>query len=173
MIHTHRPTILGALIGAALVTIAILALTARADADPPDAGPDPVVLADHAPRASLAAPAPDAPAPSDDPGIIGHALDVAGPVGRGALGGIACLVVAWLLARARDRWGWLRRGWAGNAAATAYAALATFGGVVAVGGSVGAGLTAVGGALAAGMAIARDPETARRPVLALGEEVPT
>ena len=35
----HRPTIYGAIIGAILVSLAILALTARAEADPPDAGP--------------------------------------------------------------------------------------------------------------------------------------
>ncbi len=140
-----------------------------------DAGPvDPVVAADHAIR-SVAAPVDLPPAPSKGgTSVIDDALAIAGPVGRGALGGIACLAVAWLLARARDRWGCLRKGAAGNAAATVYAALATFGAVVAVGGSVGAGLTAVGGAMAAGMALGKDPATVRAPAVASGEvEVPT
>lgn len=161
-------------------TFAALTLYARAQgvaegrAMVRDAGIDPVVASDHGPRpvADLPDPPPTAKAA---PGLVDRVLDVAGPVGRGALGGIACLVVAWLLARARDRWGWLRRGWAGNAAATAYAALGTFGAVLAIGGSVGAGLTAVGGAMAAGMALGRDPGTVRREAKpAAGEiEVPT
>lgn len=138
-----------------------------------DAGPpplDPIVAADHAPRAIADVPPDPPPTAKAAPSLLDDALDIAGPVGRGALGGIACLAVAWLLARARERWGWLRKGAAGNAAATAYAALATFGAVVAIGGSVGAGLTAVGGAMAAGMALGRDPATARA---AKGEKVPT
>jgi hypothetical protein len=178
VIH-HRPTILGALIGALLVTLAILALSARAHAQPLDAGPDPVVLSDHAaPLPALTLP--DEPPPAKAaPGPLDRILEVAGPVGRGALGGMACLAVAWLLARARERWGWLRRGWAGNAAATAYAALTTFGAVVAVGGSVGAGLTMVGGAMVTGMALGKDPETAKtaklpHAVVVAGDvEVPT
>ena len=140
-----------------------------------DAGPvDPVVAAARAIRA-VAAPVDPPPAPSKGgTSVLDDALAIAGPVGRGALGGIACLAVAWLLARARDRWGWLRKCAAGNAAATVYAALATFGAVVAVGGSVGAGLTAVGGAMAAGMALGKDPATVRAPAVASGEvEVPT
>ena len=125
------------------------------------AGPDPIVVADHAPRPVAAVPDDLPPAAKPAPGVVDRVLDVAGPVGRGALGGIACLAVAWLLARGRERWGWLRRGAAGNLAATVYAALATFGAVLAVGGSVGAGLTAVGGAMAAGMALVRDRETVR------------
>ncbi len=141
-----------------------------------DAGPvDPVVAADHAaPAHPVDAPPDPPPAAKPAPSILDDALAIAGPVGRGALGGIACLAVAWLLARARDRWGWLRKGAAGNAAATVYAALATFGAVLAVGGSVGAGLTAVGGAMAAGMALGKDPATVRAPAVASGEvEVPT
>lgn len=134
---------------------------------------DRVVASDHAAPAHLVDVTPEPPAPKPAPSLVDDALAIAGPVGRGALGGIACLAVAWLLARARDRWGWLRKGAAGNAAATVYAALATFGAVVAVGGSVGAGLTAVGGALAAGMALGRDPATARREAAGPGEEVPT
>ena len=151
---------------------------AEADAGPPvaalDAGPvDPVVAADHAIR-PVAAPVDPPPAPSKGgTSFVDDALAIAGPVGRGALGGIACLAVAWLLARARDRWGWLRKGAAGNAAATVYAALATFGAVVAVGGSVGAGLTAIGSAMLTGMALSRDPATARREAAGPGEEVPT
>ena len=138
--------------------------------------PDPIVAADHGDpvltRADVGLPPelaevpPAAVAPS--PSTLDRILDVAGPVGRGALGGIACLSVAWLLARARDRWGWLRAGAAGNVAATCYAALATFGAVLAVGGGVGVGLTAVGGAMVAGMALGRDPETARAPAPRLG-----
>lgn len=126
-----------------------------------DAGPDPVVAADHAPRPVAALDPDPPPTPDAAPSLVDRALDIAGPIGRGALGGIACLGVAWLLARARERWGWLRRGWAGNAAATVYAALATFGAVVAIGGSVGVGLTAIGGAMLTGMGLERDSETAR------------
>lgn len=140
---------------------------------------DSIVLADHAAdpvliRADLP-PVADAPAVAPADGLLDHALDVAGPLGRGALGGIAVLAVAWLLARARERWGWLRRGPAGNMAATAYGALVAFGGVLAVGGSVGVGLTAIGGAMAAGMTLRRDPDTVRLspPVAAEGGEVPT
>lgn len=177
MMSRHRRNVvdlsavaIGLLIG--LILAALLLPLARAQAD---AGPvDPVVAADHAPRPVAVVPDEPPPAAKPAPGVVDHILDVAGPVGRGALGGIACLAVAWLLARGRERWGWLRKGAAGNAAATVYAALATFGGVLAVGGSVGAGLTAVGGAMAAGMALVRDPETARRAkVEEPGEEVPT
>lgn len=180
---------IGLLIGLILAALLLPLARAEADAAPPvaapvaalDAGPvEPVVAADHAIR-PVAAPVDPPPAPSKGgTSFVDDALAIAGPVGRGALGGIACLAVAWILARARDRWGWLRKGAAGNAAATVYAALATFGAVVAVGGSVGAGLTAVGGAMAAGMALGRDPATARRELPAArvvadgpGEEVPT
>jgi len=169
MMSRHRRNVvdlsaiaIGLLLG--LILAALLLPLAKAQAD---AGPvDPIVAADHAPRpvAALAVPDEPPPAAKEAPGVVDHVLDVAGPVGRGALGGIACLAVAWLLARGRERWGWLRKGAAGNAAATVYAALATFGGVLAVGGSVGAGLTAVGGAMAAGMALVRDPATARAPL---------
>jgi hypothetical protein len=165
MIHTYRPTVLGALIGAAIVTVAILALSARADAGPPV---DPVVLADHAaPLPALTLP--DEPAPAKRPGLVARALDAAGPVGRLALGGIMCLVAAEFLARLRKRSGRLRRGLVGNAAAAVYGALIAFGGVLALGGSVSAGLVAVGGATFAGLGLARDPETARMP----REDVPT
>ena len=186
MISRHRRNVvdltaiaIGLLIGLILAALLLPLAKAEADAGPPvaalDAGPvDPVVAADHAIR-SVAAPVDPPPAPSKGgTSVLDDALAIAGPVGRGALGGIACLAVAWLLARARDRWGWLRKGAAGNAAATVYAALATFGAVVAVGGSVGAGLTAVGGAMAAGMALGKDPATVRAPAVASGEvEVPT
>lgn len=55
MISQYKPTILGAAIGAAIVTIAILALSARAE----DAGPPidaPIVLADGTPAAAVATP---------------------------------------------------------------------------------------------------------------------
>jgi len=172
MISAHRSTILGFILGAFLVSVAILALSARADVATAGPGVDPVVASDHALR-TVAAVAP-ADAPDPPPSVLDRALDIAGPVGRGALGGIACLAVAWLLARARERWGWLRRGWAGNAAATAYAALTAFGATLAIGGSVGVGLTVVGGAMVTGMAIARDPATARRPPAPVEDgEVPT
>lgn len=172
MIH-HRPTILGALLGALLVTIAILALSARAHAQPPAAGPDPVVLADHAPPLQLAAPAPADP-PAKRPGLVARALEAAGPVGRLALGGILCLVAAEVLARLRRKSGRLRRGLVGNGAAAVYAALIAFGGVLALGGSISSGLVAVGGATFAGLGLARDPETARLPVdPGADAEVPT
>lgn len=159
---------LGLLIGAILAAILLPALSPPAHADPID----PVVASDHTLR-TVATVAP-ADAPDPPPSAIDRALDIAGPVGRGALGGIACLAVAWLLARARERFGWLRRGWAGNAAATAYAALTAFGATLAIGGSVGVGLTVVGGAMVTGMAIAKDPETARRPPAPVESgEVPT
>ena len=155
---------LGLAIGAILAAI-LLPAPAHADIDP-------VVASDHALR-TVATVAP-ADAPDPPPSVLDRALDIAGPVGRGALGGIACLAVAWLLARARERFGWLRRGWAGNAAATAYAALTAFGATLAIGGSVGVGLTVVGGAMVTGMAIARDPATARRPPAPVEDgEVPT
>ena len=156
---------IGLMIGLILAALLLPLAKAEADAGPPvaalDAGPvDPVVAADHAIR-SVAAPVDLPPAPSKGgTSVLDDALAIAGPVGRGALGGIACLAVAWLLARARDRWGWLRKGAAGNAAATVYAALATFGAVVAVGGSVGAGLTAVGSATSTAVAI--PPRTATK-----------
>lgn len=192
MISRHRRNVvdltaiaIGLLIGLVLAALLLPLAKAEADAGPPivayDAGPvDPVVAADHAAPARLVDVLPEPPAAKPAPSLVDDALAIAGPVGRGALGGIACLAVAWILARARDRWGWLRKGAAGNAAATVYAALATFGAVVAVGGSVGAGLTAVGGAMAAGMALGRDPATARRELPAArvaadgpGEDVPT
>ena len=185
MISRHRRNVIdlsavaiGLLIGLILAALLLPLAKAEADAGPPvalvDAGAvDRVVASDHA--VHLVAPSDDPP-PATKPGssLADRVLEVAGPVGRGALGGIACLAVAWLLARARDRWGWLRKGAAGNAAATAYAALATFGAVLAIGGSVGAGLTAVGGAMAAGMALGRDPATVRRETVPPpSEEVPT
>ena len=175
MIAHHRSTLISALLGAGIVLLYLWARAAYAEADDPpplvvDAGPDLVVASDHAVHLVAAVPDDPPPAAKPAPGVVDHVLDVAGPVGRGALGGIACLAVAWLLARGRERWGWLRRGAAGNLAATVYAALATFGAVLAVGGSVGAGLTAVGGAMAAGMALVRDRETVRGEASA---EVPT
>ena len=169
MIHAHRPMILGSLIGALLVTLAILALSARADAGPSPL--DPVVAADHGPvmiQPLTPAVVPPAPMPRK-PSVVARALDAAGPVGRLALGGILCLVAAEFLARLRKRSGRLRRGLVGNAAAAVYGALIAFGGVLALGGSVSAGLVAVGGATFAGLGLARDPETARLP----REDVPT
>ena len=162
---------LGLLIGAILAAILLPALSPPAHADPID----PVVASDHALR-TVATVAP-ADAPDPPPSVLDRALDIAGPVGRGALGGIACLAVAWLLARARERWGWLRRGWAGNAAAATCAALATFGGVLAVGGSVPLALTALGSAMAGSALLDRDPKTMRRvpsePAPVESGEVPT
>ena len=161
---------LGLLIGAILAALLLPALLPSAHADP-----DPVVASDHALR-TVATVAP-ADAPDQAPSVLDRALDIAGPVGRGALGGIACLAVAWLLARARDRFGWLRRGWAGNAAAATCAALATFGGVLAVGGSVPLALTALGSAMAGSALLDRDPKTMRRvpsePAPVEDGEVPT
>ena len=88
----HRPTIVGAIIGALIVTLAIMALSARAHAQPLDAGLDPVVLADHAAPLALAAPPPVDPPAKVAPGPLDRILEIAGPVGRGALGGIACLL---------------------------------------------------------------------------------
>ena len=184
MISRHRRNVIdlsavaiGLLIGLILAALLLPLAKAEADAGPSvalvDAGADPIVVSDHA--VHLVAPSDDpSPVAKPGPSLADRVLEIAGPVGRGALGGIACLAVAWLLARARDRWGWLRKGAAGNAAATAYAALATFGAVLAIGGSVGAGLTAVGGAMAAGMALGRDPATVRRETVPPpSEEVPT
>lgn len=161
--------ILGVILGA-VVTVAVINAAI--------ALPDPVVASDHADRLARAVSLADLPAApvAAEPSPIDTLLEIAGPLGRGALGGIACLGAAWLLARARERWGWLRRGWAGNVAATCYAALVTFGAVVAVGGSVGGGLAAVGGAMVTGMALGRDPATIKAPVKSAmaGEvEVPT
>ncbi len=173
----HRDDLL---ISLAAILVAVSAYLAMGRIDRAyGAGADPVVAADHADpvltRADVGLPPLSDPAVvAPPPSLLDHVLEVAGPVGRGAIGGIACLAVAWLLARARERWGWLRRGPAGNLAATIYAALATFGAVLAVGGGVGVGLTAVGGAMVAGMALGRDPETARAPAVVSGEvEVPT
>ena len=149
---------LGLAIGAILA--ALLLPLARAEAGP---SPDPVVAADHAVR----------PVAKPAPGLVVKALDAAGPLGRLALGGIACLLVARLLSWQRAKRGWLRRGWTGNAAAAGYGALVAFGGVLALGGSVESGLVAVGGATFAGLGLAADPETARRPKVETGEEVPT
>ena len=123
----HRPTYFGALIGAALVTLAILARTAWGSTAPP----------------------------VDDPGWLETYLS---PAGRVILGGIACLGVAWALGIARDRWGWLRRGLAGNLAAAVYGALLAFGAVVAMGGGVEAGLASVGGSFVAALGLNADPE---------------
>ena len=160
---------IGLLIG--LILAALLLPMARAQADLPDAG--------TLDRAALLAPAPadvppdDPPPAAKSPGIVARALDAAGPLGRLALGGIACLLAARLLAWQRAKRGWLRRGLAGNAAAAGYGALVAFGGVLALGGSIESGLVAVGGATFAGLGLAADPETARRPKAEAGEEVPT
>lgn len=138
-----------------------------------DAGPvDPVVAADHAAPARLVAAPPDPPPTKRGPSLVARILDAVGPLGRLALGGLACLGFARLLAWQRAKRGWLRRGWAGNAAASVYAALVAFGGVLALGGSIQSGLLAVGGAAFVGMGLAKDPETARVPA-GPGEEVPT
>ena len=141
-----------------------------------DAGPDPIVAADHAPHPVAALAVPDEPPPpaKPAPGLVAKALDAAGPLGRLALGGIACLLVARLLSWQRAKRGWLRRGWTGNAAAAGYGALVAFGGVLALGGSIESGLVAVGGATLYGLGLGADPETARRAkVEGPGEEVPT
>jgi hypothetical protein len=141
-----------------------------------DAGPvDPVVAADHAirPVAALAVPDDPPPVAKPAPGLVAKALVAAGPLGRLALGGIACLLVARLLSWQRARRGWLRRGWTGNAAAAGYGALVAFGGVLALGGSIESGLVAVGGATLYGLGLGADPETARKPKAEAGEEVPT
>ena len=139
------------------------------------AGPDPIVAADHAPHPVAALAVPDEPPPAKPaPGLVAKALDAAGPLGRLALGGIACLLVARLLSWQRAKRGWLRRGWTGNAAAAGYGALVAFGGVLALGGSIESGLVAVGGATLYGLGLGADPETARRAkVEGPGEEVPT
>jgi len=163
---------IGLLIG--LILAALLLPLAKAEAD---AGPvDPIVAADHAPRpvAALAVPDDPPPAAKPTPSLVARGLDLAGPLGRLALGGIACLLVARLLAWQRAKRGWLRRGLVGNAAAAGYGALVAFGGVLALGGSIESGLVAVGGATFAGLGLAADPETARRAkVEGPGEEVPT
>ena len=159
---------LGLAIGAILA--ALLLPLARAEAGP---SPDPIVAADHAPRPVAAVPDDPPPPSKAAPGVVAKALDAAGPLGRLALGGIACLLVARLLSWQRAKRGWLRRGWTGNAAAAGYGALVAFGGVLALGGSIESGLVAVGGATFAGLGLAADPETARRPKVETGEEVPT
>lgn len=159
---------LGLAIGAILA--ALLLPLARAEAGP---SPDPVVAADHAVRPVAAVHDETAPVAKPAPGLVAKALDAAGPLGRLALGGIACLLVARLLSWQRAKRGWLRRGLAGNAAAAGYGALVAFGGVLALGGSIESGLVAVGGATFAGLGLAADPETARRAKVETGEEVPT
>ena len=138
---------------------------------------DPVVASDHALR-TVATVAP-ADAPDPPPSVLDRALDAAGPLGRLALGGIACLLAARLLAWQRAKRKWLRRGWVGNAAAASYGSLVAFGGVLALGGSISSGLIAIGGATFAGLGLARDSETARveplpvARVVSSGEDVPT
>lgn len=150
---------LGLAIGAILA--ALLLPLARAEAGP---SPDPIVASDHAARPVAAVPDANPPASSESsPGVVARALDAAGPLGRLALGGIACLLVARLLSWQRARRGWLRRGWTGNAAAAGYGALVAFGGVLALGGSIESGLVAVGGATLYGLGLGADPETARQP----------
>ena len=170
---------IGLLIGLILAALLLPLAKAEADAGPGpialvDAGVDPVVAADHAVRPVAAVPDEPPPPSKAAPGVVAKALDAAGPLGRLALGGIACLLAARLLAWQRARRGWLRRGWTGNAAAAGYGALVAFGGVLALGGSIESGLVAVGGATFAGLGLAADPETARRqPVPPPSEEVPT
>lgn len=176
MISRHRRNVvdlsavaIGLLIG--LILAALLLPLAKAEAGP---APDPIVAADHAVRPVAAVPDESPPAAKPAPGVVARALDAAGPLGRLALGGIACLLAARLLAWQRAKRGWLRRGWTGNAAAAGYGALVAFGGVLALGGSIESGLVAVGGATFAGLGLAADPETARRPkVPPPSEEVPT
>lgn len=186
MIAHHRSTLISALLGAGVVLLYLWARMALADAGPPldlDAGPpvalvdagavDRIVAADHA--VHLVAPAEDPPpAAKAPPSLLARAIDAAGPLGRLALGGITCLIVARLLSWQRAKRGWLRRGWAGNAAAASYGALVAFGGVLALGGSIESGLLAVGGATLYGLGLAKDPETAQQPkVPPPSEEVPT
>lgn len=160
---------LGLAIGAILA--ALLLPPARAEAGP---SPDPIVAADHAVRPVAAAPDESPPAAKPAPGLVAKALDAAGPLGRLALGGVACLLVARLLSWQRAKRGWLRRGWTGNAAAAGYGALVAFGGVLALGGSIESGLVAVGGATLYGLGLGADPETARKPAVPPpSEEVPT
>ncbi len=179
MIAHHRSTLISALLGAGIVLLYLWARAAYAEADDPpplvvDAGPDLVVASDHAVHLVAAVPDDPPPAAKPAPGVVARALDLAGPLGRLALGGIACLLAARLLAWQRAKRGWLRRGWTGNAAAAGYGALVAFGGVLALGGSVEAGLVAVGGATFAGLGLAADPETARQPkVPPPTEAVPT
>ena len=177
MIAHHRSTLLSALLGAGIVLLYLWARAAFAAADDP---PPLVIDAGALDRAALLAPAPADVAPDDPPpavkpapGLVARALDAAGPLGRLALGGIACLLAARLLAWQRAKRGWLRRGWTGNAAAAGYGALVAFGGVLALGGSVEAGLVAVGGATLYGLGLGADPETARRPVPDPSEGAPT
>lgn len=127
-----------------------------------DAGPDPVVASDHAPRPALDVPA---TAPADDapkPSLLDDALDIAGSVGRGALGGMALLAIGKIMAWAREKRRWLRRGVVGNVGSVVVAVLLLFGGVLATGGSVPLALTAVGSAMAGGALLSRDPKTMRR-----------
>ena len=168
MMSRHRRNVVdlsaivfGLLLG--LILAALLLPLAKAQADAPSL--DPIVAADHAPHpvAALAVPDDPPPAAKPTPGLVARALDAAGPLGRLALGGIACLLAARLLAWQRAKRGWLRRGWTGNAAAAGYGALVAFGGVLALGGSVEAGLVAVGGATLYGLGLGADPETARKP----------
>ena len=179
MMSRHRRNVvdlsavaIGLLIG--LILAALLLPLAKAQAD---AGPvDPIVAADHEPHPVAALAVPDEPPPpaKPAPGLVARGLDAAGPLGRLALGGIACLLVARLLSWQRAKRGWLRRGWTGNAAAAGYGALVAFGGVLALGGSIESGLVAVGGATLYGLGLGADPETARRSkVEGPGEEVPT
>ena len=163
---------LGLLLGLVLASLLLPALLPSAHAHV-----DPVVASDHALR-TVATVAP-ADAPDPPPSVLDRALDAAGPLGRLALGGIACLLAARLLAWQRAKRKWLRRGWVGNAAAASYGSLVAFGGVLALGGSISSGLIAIGGATFAGLGLARDSETARveplpvARVVSSGEDVPT
>lgn len=161
-------------------TFAALTLYARAQgvaegrAMVRDAGVDPVVASDHGPRP--VADLPDPPPPAKvAPGIVDRVLDVAGPVGRGALGGMALLAVGHIMAWVRERRRWLRRGIVGSVGSVAVAVLLLFGGVLATGGSVPLALTAVGSAMVGGALLSRDPKTMRRvpDEPAPSEEVPT
>ena len=160
---------LGLLLGLVLASLLLPALLPSAHAQ----GVDAVVA-----LRTVATVAP-ADAPDPPPSMLDQALDAAGPLGRLALGGIACLLAARLLAWQRAKRKWLRRGWVGNAAAASYGSLVAFGGVLALGGSISSGLIAIGGATFAGLGLARDSETARveplpvARVVSSGEDVPT
>lgn len=142
-----------------------------AHADPTDAGLhlDPIVAADHAPRAVAALPPADdvliAPPYSESPPTFGaRVLRTGLTLFQGALGGIVLYGVGKLFAFWRRRKGWLRRGWVGDISATLTAVLLVAGGALAIGANWEGAMMALGTTIVGGRLLASDPDTVRRTV---------
>ncbi len=151
---TALSVLAGLTVGALLIVLGVQVAAAQID---------PVVAADHAYRAQP----PDVPivVTLAEPSWLSRAIDRGDPLLPVVAGFAILLGFARPLAYCRRRWSRWRRGWWGNAAATAYAAATIVSGALMIGVGLTGSLIALGVAVGGGTLLASDPDTARLPRL--------